>query len=93
MTDLALFDHAAAVAREQWLFAQPEYELCNQVAAMCFRERPTEPTWRWAEQHVWLDEKMTAEPGYYDSGKTPWAREWHELPLRGDVREVAIKKS
>jgi hypothetical protein len=93
MSDLALLDYGAAMARQQWLMQQPEYDLCCDVAASCLRERPTEPAWRWAEQHVWLDEKMTAEPGYYDSSKTPWAREWQELPMRGDVREIAIKKS
>lgn len=93
MSDLLLFDHAARSAQEQWLLSSPEFELCAGVAASCFRERPTDPPWRWAAEHVWLDDKMTAEPGYYDPAKTPWAKEWHELPLREDVREVAIKKS
>jgi hypothetical protein len=93
MSELVLFEHAQLKERERWLLDQPEYDLCSQVASSCFRERPTEPAWAWAEKNVWLDEKMTAEPGYYNTGKTPWAREWHELPMRGDVREVAIKKS
>lgn len=88
-----LFRAAQLQERLRVLQGTQEWRVMEQVARACMLERATEPVWSWAERHVFLDEKMTAEPGYYDSGKTPWAREWQELPLRGDVRVVGIKKS
>lgn len=46
----------------------------------CYRALiPKKNVWQWADDHnVFLDGIATAEPGYYDSAKTPWAREFME---------------
>jgi phage terminase large subunit GpA-like protein len=59
----------------------------------CFAPTPTEPGWEWAARNVWLDEKQTATPGFYDPSATPWAKEWHLMPLQPETREVVIMKS
>lgn len=91
-SDLELFRHHYDRARHQQLVGTREFEICAEVAAANFKESPTEPVWQWAARNVWLDAKMTAEEGFYDPDKTPWMKEIQELPLRGDVREVVIKK-
>lgn len=53
---------------------------------------PDRPVWQWAAENVYLDEKMTSEPGYFDPSKTPWTKEWQELPMRPDVREAVFMK-
>jgi hypothetical protein len=54
--------------------------LVDEVLAPCYRAViPSGTVWEWADAHnVFLDEKATALPGYYDSNKTPWAREFME---------------
>lgn len=70
-----------------------ERDFLLELADRCFQPTPTEPAWQWARENVWLDEKQSATPGYYDPDLTPWAKEWHLLPLRPDIREVVIMKS
>lgn len=74
------------------LFESREWSMLTEIAKSCMMERPTVPVWQWAGENVFLDEVATAEPGFYDITRTPWAREWQELPLRPEVRVVAIKK-
>ena len=75
------------------VLASREFEICAEAAASNLRETPTEPAWEWAAREVWLDAKMTAEEGFYNPAKTPWAKEIQELPLRPDVRVAAFMKS
>jgi len=84
-----LFSLAAAV---QFL-GTPESEFLLDLADTCTQPQPTEPVWKWAEREVWLDDKMSAKPGQYDSAFTPWTREWQELPMRPEVREGIFLKS
>ena len=89
-----IFSHAAANFALAQMLASDEFRICTEVADDCFKESPTEPVWKWAASHVWLDEIMTSEPGWYDPDKTPWMKEIQEIPVsRPDVRVVAIKKS
>lgn len=88
-----MFALAEIQRRMEALQASPEWKMVANVAAMSLQERPTEPAWKWAEREVFLDEKMTSEPGYYNTRKTPWAREWQELPLRPEVRVGVLMKS
>ncbi len=92
MTD-DLLAYGAVKARQRALTASPEWDFIVATVSSCLNERPTEPIWKWADHHVYLDDKMSAEPGPYDSAKTPWTRELQELPLRPDVREAVVKKS
>lgn len=71
----------------------PEHRFLVELVDSCFQPTPTEPVWKWASTHVWLDEKQTATPMFYDPELTPWAKEWHQIPLQYDVREVIIMKS
>ena len=88
-----LFDLSAALARAP-VEETPERLFLESQAASCFRERSTEPIWKWADREVWISEKMAARPRLYDSSFTPWTREWQELPLRDDIRAaVAMKDS
>lgn len=82
-----------AIAAAAQFLGTPESEFILDLAGSALQTQPTEPVWKWAEQHVWLDEKMSAKPGQYDSSFTPWTREWQELPLRPDVREGVFMKS
>lgn len=71
----------------------PERRFLVSIANDCLQPTPEEPGWAWAHKHVWLDEKQTATPMFYDPDATPWAKLWHELPLDVDTREVVIMKS
>jgi hypothetical protein len=72
----------------------PERRFIVDLADSALQLTPTQPVWKWAEENVWLDEKMAATPGFYDSNKTPWAREWQNLLLQPEVREgIAMKSS
>lgn len=89
-----LLDYARASAETRTLMASPEWAFIADIGASCLNERPTEFVWQWADAgNVYLDDKMSAEPGPYDSSKTPWTRELQELPLRPEVREAVVKKS
>jgi phage terminase large subunit GpA-like protein len=81
----------AAAARQ--FIGTPESEFIVSLAHDYFQTTPTEPIWKWTGDHVYLDEKMTSEPGYYDITKTPWAKEWQELPRMPGVREGVFMKS
>ncbi|HRJ09356.1 MAG TPA: phage terminase large subunit family protein [Prosthecobacter sp.] len=71
----------------------PENDFIVSLAGDYMQETPTEPVWQWAARNVYLDEKMTSEPGYFDPTKTPWTKEWQELPMRPEVREAVAMKS
>lgn len=75
------------------LIGTPEREFLVDLASNSFAPTPTEPCWEWAAENVWLGEKETATPGFYDPSATPWAKEWHVLPLDPSIREVPIMKS
>lgn len=75
------------------LIGSPERDFLVELAGNCFAPTPTEPAWEWAAKHVWLGDKETATPGFYDPSATPWAKEWHTLPLQPETREVVIMKS
>jgi phage terminase large subunit GpA-like protein len=75
------------------MIGSPEEDFLLDLVGNCFAPTPTEPGWEWASKHVWLDEKATATPGFYDPTSTPWAKEWHILPLQPETREVVIMKS
>lgn len=75
------------------LIGSPERGFLVDLAADCFQPTPTEPGWLWAKKNVWLDEKQSATPMYYDPEATPWAKEWHLIPLQPETREVVIMKS
>ncbi len=77
----------------QPLIGSPERDFLTDLAADCFQPTPTEPGWEWAKKNVWLDEKQSATPMYYDPEATPWAKEWHLIPLQPETREVVIMKS
>lgn len=81
-----LFDHAAAS------IMTPERSFVHGLADSCFRERPKEPVWQWAGKNVWLGDKMSPQPKLYDPEQTPWAKEWHQLPMMEDVREAWVMK-
>lgn len=70
----------------------PEALFLYDLAARCLQPTPDEPAWQWAAKNVWLDEKQTATPQFYDPEITPWAKEWHTLPLDPSTREVVIMK-
>lgn len=82
-----LFEHAAAT-----IIMTPERAFVHTLADSCFRERPKEPVWKWASQNVWLGSKMSPQPKLYDPDQTPWAKEWHQLPMMEDVREAWVMK-
>lgn len=88
-----LEDYARHRGAREALMATKEWRFTEGIAAACFRERPTEAPWKWADREVWLDDKMTADPGPYQSSKTPWMREIQELPLRPEVRQAFLIKS
>ncbi|HRQ87844.1 MAG TPA: phage terminase large subunit family protein [Bacteroidia bacterium] len=71
----------------------PERRFLAELVDSCFQPTPSEPAWKWASTHVWLSEKESATPMFYDPELTPWAKEWHQIPLQHDVREVNIMKS
>jgi phage terminase large subunit GpA-like protein len=71
----------------------PEWSFLTGLANQCLQPTPSEPCWQWAAKHVWLDEKQSATPMFYDPDLTPWAKEWHVIPLQPDVREIIIMKS
>jgi len=94
--DLDLFRDARERHAAQALQGTPEYQLIIAAAGSAFHERPTVPPWQWADdptEGVYLDEKMTSEPGQYDSSKTPWTREIQALPLDPNCRVGVFKKS
>jgi len=74
------------------LIGSPEREFLLDLAADCYQPTPTEPGWAWAARNVWLDEKQSATPTFYDPEQTPWAKEWHLIPLQPETREVVIMK-
>jgi hypothetical protein len=70
------------------------------LVARCFAIRPLIPLWQWAEKNIFLTAKMAAEPGFYDSRKTPWTRRIQEImqtgrdPRTGQrIRQITVKKS
>ena len=71
----------------------PERTFCVDLADSSLQTTPDKPVWKWAEETVWLDEKMAATPGFFDSSRTPWTREWQQLPMQHDVREAIAMKS
>lgn len=75
------------------LIGSLERDFIVDLASNCFAPTPTEPCWQWAKENVWLGEKETATPGFYEPADTPWAKEWHTLPLDPEIREVLIMKS
>lgn len=75
------------------LEAVPERRFVVDLADQCFQPTPAEPGWQWAARNVWLDEKQSATPMFYDPDVTPWAKEWHQIPLQQGVRECVIMKS
>lgn len=70
----------------------PERVFVQGLADSCFRETPTQPVWAWAGENVWLGGKMSPQPKLYDPEQTPWAKEWHELPMMDGVREAWVMK-
>lgn len=70
----------------------PERSFVQGLADTCFRETPADPPWKWAAREVWLGGKMSPQPKLYDPEQTPWAKEWHELPMMDDVREAWVMK-
>jgi hypothetical protein len=64
-------------------------------ADQCFRITPEVKIWEWAAEHVWIGEKMAAQPKLWDPKFTPWTKEWQELPMndRGIRLGVAMKDS
>lgn len=67
-------------------------EVVAGVFSAVFRAPSREETWRWAERNVYLDERMAARPGFYDSALTPWTREFQEIPRKPETRVgVAMK--
>lgn len=81
------------------LFAQaetrvmtPERSFLNTLADSCFRTRNTQPGWQWAAENVWLSSKMSPQPKLYDPEQTPWAKEWHQIPVQPGVREAWVMK-
>lgn len=62
-------------------------------ADQCFRVTATEPAWKWAAKHVWIGERMAAQPKLWDPRMTPWTKELQELPMndRG-IRAAYIMK-
>lgn len=69
-----------------------EKAFVHRLADTCFRERPTQPVYEWAGQNVWLSDKMSPQPRLYDISQTPWAKEWHQLPMMEGVREGWVLK-
>jgi hypothetical protein len=89
-----LFNYASAAQLE----ALPEsFERRYLVARadQCFRVTATQRIWEWAAAHVWIGEKMAAQPKLWDPRLTPWTKEWQELPMndRGIRLGVAMKDS
>lgn len=89
-----LFDQAEKQrqAASQSHEATPEKLFLNTLADSCFRPRNTEPAWSWAAREVWLSSKMSPQPKLYDPEQTPWAKEWHQIPVQPGVRECWIMK-
>lgn len=65
----------------------------NEIFFSAFRGTPTVPVWEWADEHVWYSEKMAADESRYRSEKTPWTREWQDLPRQRGVKEAFAMKS
>lgn len=93
MSDRAAKFDLFAMAEQRQFIGTPESEFILGIADDYFQLTPTEPIWKWAGREVYLDEKMTSVPGYYDITKTPWTKEWQELPMRPEVREAIWMKS
>jgi len=64
------------------------------ILARVYRVPDTDPVWRWAESHVYLDnQQAVGRAGYYDSAKTPWNRRMQECDSDPSVSEVIVAKS
>lgn len=85
-----LFDQAEK--QRQAGIVSPERVFLHTLADSCFRPRNTEPAWGWAAREVWLNSKMSPQPKLYDPEQTPWAKEWHMLPVQPGVREGWVMK-
>jgi phage terminase large subunit GpA-like protein len=51
----------------------------GQCIASCYPARAAENPWQYADRRVWLDGKATADPGFYNSAKTPFVRRMQEI--------------
>lgn len=87
-----MFDLFAAAAERQFV-GTPESDFLIGLADDYLQLTPDRPVWQWAVENVYLDEKMTSDPGYYDITRTPWTKEWQELPMKPEVREAVWMKS
>lgn len=65
-----------------------------EAIASAYRDpRPALSVWRWADEHVFLDEKASPRPGPYRSAETPWVRRFTDLPLLREFSEALVMKS
>ncbi len=70
------------------------FELIRETLARCYRDpRPTESVWRWADEHVYLDEKASPRPGPYRSSETPWVRRFTDIFINPEFGEALVMKS
>lgn len=69
-------------------------QLLRDAIAACYRDpRPTVSPWRWADDHVYLDEKASPRPGPYRSAETPWTRRFQDIFIDPDFTEALVMKS
>jgi len=69
--------------------------LVDEVLIPCYRALISKlNVWQWADAgNVFLDEKATAQPGYYASSKTPYVRRFCETYTSPDWDEDHVMKS
>lgn len=69
-------------------------EFITDALAPCYRDpRPTVSPWRWADDHVYLDEKASPRPGPYRSAETPWTRRFQDIFINPEFTEALVMKS
>ncbi len=68
-------------------------ELMAKVLHRTFKPKTPLNTHQWAKQHVRLDQRFTARPGFYDVGFTPYMRGPHEWFSDPHVTEMTGCKS
>jgi phage terminase large subunit GpA-like protein len=63
-----------------------------EAVARVFTPPPRMTVTEWADAHRILHPKYTADPGPYQSSRTPWAREIQDAFADGNVSQIVIKK-
>lgn len=70
-----------------------EESLVREAFVSVMRERFVGELWRWSAENVYLDKKMTPNPGFWDPKKTPWSIRMMEAKLDPAIRECTVMKS